>query len=234
MRFSCEIPVHFSDSDATGRMSPVSVMRAMLESSMQHTASVQPDDFSDIWVLYQWDVQFHRFPAPGTRLLATTWTEGFYKFYAYRNFLLEENGDTVDEAHTVWLLLAGDTRKPRRVPENYAGLYGAGLLDRAPAAERKTQTADLQPALELDVRSYEIDSNQHVNNLVYADWVLESVPQEMKTQHALKRLVLTYRKQVVYPERIIISRSGMQDAVISHQLTDTKGELRAAARTEWK
>lgn len=231
-KYTIEIPVHFSDSDATGCMSPVSIMRAMIESSMRHSESVRTEDFRDIWVLYQWDVEFSYFPKPGTRLTATTWTTGFYKFYAYRNFLLKEGERVVAQAKTTWLLLAEQSKRPMRVPPSFARLYGSDLLPVQPADEKEVLPFEGTRNLEITVRSYEIDPNQHVNNLVYADWVLEAVPLSFRNNHALQRLVLTYRKQVLYPEEVRSVASNEQE-VIHHRIEDAHHEIRAWARTYW-
>ncbi len=231
--FSIEIPVHFSDSDRTGHMSPVSVMRAMIESSMRHSESVRPSDFHDVWVLYQWDVDFHYFPKPGTRLVATTWTTGFYKFYAYRHFRLEEADKCVAEAKTTWLLLSGDTGRPRRVPPLFAEQYGSDLLEGQPRDAKEVLPFVAHSNLEIRVRKYEMDVNQHVNNLVYADWILEAVPEPFRNEHQLEKLILTYRKQVVYPETMN-SQISEPDLSINHRIVDGNQEVRTWGRTRWR
>lgn len=231
--FTMQIPVHFSDSDASGRMSPTSVMRAMIESSMRHSDSVEQADFPGFWVLYQWDVDFHSFPKPGTTLQATTWTTGFYKFYAYRQFLLEENGQTVAEARTSGLLLSHSDQRPLRVPEAFAARYGSELLTKQLKTEKEPESFLPVHKEDIRVRSYHIDANQHVNNLVYADWVLEAIPPVFRSAHALKKMVLTYRKQIFYPDTVqtVATQEG---AEIAHRIVDSKGETRAWARTRWE
>lgn len=231
-KFTMEIPVHFSDSDSTGHMSPVSVMRAMIESSMRHSDSVRTEDFRHIWVLYQWDVDFHSFPLPGRVLRAETWTTGFYKFYAYRNFALYDGDKPVAEAKTTWLLLSGDSKRPIRVPPVFADQYGSGILSEPVPDEKEAAEFEEVHRETIRVRSYDIDGNQHVNNLVYANWILETVPVSYRGAHTLKKLILTYRRQIFYPESVL-ALSTREDHVIHHRIMDEEDEVRAWARTEW-
>lgn len=234
MSFQISIPVHFSDSDKTGRMSAKSVLRAMLESSMRHTDQIENKaDDKDVWVLFRWEVEFFDFPLPGNQLTAETYTTGFHKFYAYREFVLSLGDETIAQAKSTWLLLDGQTLRPKRVSEEVAKQYGRSPSHFAFDEFSEMNDAGIPPSDEFSVRSFHIDGNGHVNNLVYVDWVIEAVPYEFRESHRLKSLSLTYRKQVFYPERIVARSMIQPEGVWTILREKENNDLRAWAVTTW-
>lgn len=236
MKFQITIPVHFSDSDKSGHMSAKSILKAMLESSMRHSDQVNKSIGTvGVWVLYRWQAEFFRFPMPGTTLNATTYTTGFEKFYAYRDFLLYEGESRVARATTTWLLLDPKTFRPMRVPKDMADAYSPEPAQFVlPVYERADTPEDAQEVT-LPVRTYDIDGNDHVNNLVYVDWVLESIPIEFRDAHSLRELQLTYRKQVLFPETVVSRCADSGGGIYSHEiLEESSQELRAWAITKWE
>ena len=224
--------VDFADSDQTGFMSAKALMRAMVETSIRHSNEVGGvEDDKEAWVLLKWEVEFLAFPRPGDRLTVRTYTTGFNKFYAYREFLVTGTNE-VARAKTTWLLLGANGR-PRRISDALAARFEAepSAFDFPRLDGDENAKADRE--IEFPVRTFHIDGNGHVNNLVYVDWLLEPVPDEMRAKR-LRYLTLTYRKQVVHPE-IVLSGIRMDGMRISHTITEkTSGEKRAWAVTVWE
>lgn len=236
MEFQIKIPAHFSDSDKSGRMSAKSILRAMLESSMRHSDSVDKSIGPvGVWVLYRWQAEFFRYPMPGTTLTATTYTTGFEKFYAYRDFILMDGENQVARATTTWLLLNPKTFRPMRVPKELADAYGPQPAQFVLPVYDQAEQTETVLEVTLPVRSYDIDGNDHVNNLVYVDWVLEAIPIEFRDAHRLKELQLTYRKQVLFPETVVSRCADSGGGIYSHEiLEESSRELRAWAITKWE
>ncbi|KAL6500002.1 hypothetical protein OROGR_027912 [Orobanche gracilis] len=51
-------------------------------------------------------------------------------------------------------------------------------------------------------RRADLDMNQHVNNVAYIGWVLESMPQEIIDSHELETITLDYRRECQQDDRV--------------------------------
>ncbi|KAL6555643.1 hypothetical protein OROHE_007315 [Orobanche hederae] len=51
-------------------------------------------------------------------------------------------------------------------------------------------------------RRADLDMNQHVNNVAYIGWVLESMPQEIIESHELETITLDYRRECQQDDRV--------------------------------
>ncbi|KAG1363466.1 putative Oleoyl-acyl carrier protein thioesterase, chloroplastic [Cocos nucifera] len=61
-------------------------------------------------------------------------------------------------------------------------------------------------------RRADLDMNQHVNNVAYIGWVLESMPQEIIDTHELHTITLDYRRECQHDD--------MVDSLTSPELAD--------------
>lgn len=235
MKFQMNIPVHFSDSDASGKMSAKSIMRAMLESSMTQSNAIEKEmESKDFWVLFRWQVEFFHSPRPGDVLRATTYTIGFHKFYAFREFQLHLGEQLVARAKTTWLLLNEKTGRPMRVSDELANRYGVTPSEFEIPELEEVSDEECEYTTILPARTYDIDGNGHVNNLVYVDWALEAIPYAYRETRTLRKLMLTYRKQVLYPELMIARATIQEDQAWVTLREKDANEMRAWAATVWE
>ena len=91
--------------------------------------------------------------------------------------------------------------------------------------------------LPFPVRRSDQDSNQHVNNTVYADWALETVPDEVAAGH-LSSLEVSFRAEALYGDSILsrcIATPAANGTECLHQIVNSRdGRELARLRTRWK
>ncbi|KAA8550605.1 hypothetical protein F0562_002289 [Nyssa sinensis] len=77
--------------------------------------------------------------------------------------------------------------------------------------------------LNLQPRRADLDMNQHVNNVTYIGWVLESIPQEIIDTHELQTITLDYRRECQHDD-VVDSLANLEpfedDAVLELQGTN--------------
>ena len=82
-----------------------------------------------------------------------------------------------------------------------------------------------------------IDDNEHVNNVVYVDWALETLPPDLIGKLQPASVEISYRAESYYGDRII-SRSQFveENPLLSlHQLvSENTGKEVARLRVEWQ
>lgn len=57
----------------------------------------------------------------------------------------------------------------------------------------------------------EIDFNKHVNNVVYAEWALETIPDEVASAGRLKELEIAYRAEALYGDTVVARSAAIPD-----------------------
>jgi acyl-CoA thioester hydrolase len=129
------------------------------------------------WVVRQISVEYLRPAVAGDVLDITTWISGWRGVRARREYEMrrQADGEPIARASAEWVYLDRETGRPRRIPKEMAASIGT-------AGETVVKPSRL-PAQGLDagsfrwrhqVKRYEIDAMQHVNNAVYLNWVEEA------------------------------------------------------------
>jgi acyl-ACP thioesterase len=129
------------------------------------------------WVLARLHVKVSHVPPTGQTVHIVTWPSGRHRLFAVREFRLsDEAGDEVLRATSAWALMNMETRRPSRLdphlpvftshPERMVADDFLAL----PLPQRTDYAAIFQAV------AADIDINNHVNNLVYMDWTLRSLP----------------------------------------------------------
>lgn len=71
-----------------------------------------------VWVLCFWQIVVERYPVLGERVTIGTQPYDLKGFLGYRNFaMLDEKGNYIAKANTLWSLLDTETGRPAAVPE---------------------------------------------------------------------------------------------------------------------
>lgn len=131
-----------------------------------------------IWVLFRQKVVMERWPAWGETVQVRTWVRPTKSSIALRDFEVLTGGEVVGVATTSWLLVDAETRRPSR--RSVADLSVEFRADRALDLEapKLALRADLALRHERDVRRGDLDLNRHVNNVRYAQWALDALPDD--------------------------------------------------------
>lgn len=189
------------------------------------------------WVLSELSVSvLSPLPTLYDSLEVKTWPTGFDRYFAYRDFeIMANDSNLVATATTKWMLVNVESRKPSPVP--------AWMKERLPLDTIKgTKTARYNlktPAAEklFQVRYSDLDINLHVNNVKMIEWILESVPEFLESNHVLQRIDLTFRAEARYKENISLQSCSINDrqSIYHHQLLiPQRNQIITTARTHWK
>ena len=88
-----------------------------------------------------------------------------------------------------------------------------------------------------NVRRNDMDMNGHVNNVVYVQWLLESVPPETWEKHVLSEIILEYRSECNFGDSVTATCCEIEEAndtyVLLHKLARGEGEI-VRAKTVWR
>lgn len=183
--FSQTYPIYGFLLNRQGRLGLYFLLNLLQETSMAHSLALghgqakTTEERNAFWVLTRQKLVMSRWPAWSEHLKIQTWVRPADGAFAVRDFELFVGEDKIGEATTSYLLLDGTTRKPKT--------KGADFLDFAArkeghlkleAVKIPVQHQNVQTLARFEVRNSDIDTNNHVNNTRYAQWILDAIPIE--------------------------------------------------------
>uniref|UniRef100_A0A0R0J2I4 Acyl-[acyl-carrier-protein] hydrolase n=1 Tax=Glycine max TaxID=3847 RepID=A0A0R0J2I4_SOYBN len=170
-----------------------------------------------IWVTARMHIEIYKYPAWSDVVEIETWCQGEGRVGTRRDFILKDYASdaVIGRATSKWVMMNQDTRRLQKVSDDVKEEYLV-FCPREPRLLVKPLTRYQQfqrqiainlkkiPKLEdpaqysrtgLVPRRADLDMNQHVNNVTYIGWVLESMPQEIIDSHELQSITLDYRRE---------------------------------------
>jgi acyl-ACP thioesterase len=231
--------------DWQGWASPAALLNFFQDAASDHAAklafSVQDLLARGLrWVLSRYHVKFFNYPRWKEEIEVQTWPSGREGLFAFRDFEAKDCSDQtiLAAATSSWMVLNLETKRPVRA--DY-------LLKDISFISRRVFEADFEtlPALEIpewtlsfEVSRGSLDFNQHVNHVVYIEWALESVPDEIYQDFCLAELEVNYRGEAFKGQRVQSRSQRLQEGtnpVFLHQIIlESEGSELTRLRTSWK
>lgn len=161
-----------------------------------------------IWVTARMHIEIYKYPAWSDVVEIETWCQSEGRIGIRRDWILKDyaSGEVIGRATSKWLMMNQDTRRLQKVENNVRDevLVHCPKTPRLAFPEENNGSLKKISKLEdpadysrlgLVPRRADLDMNQHVNNVTYIGWVLESIPQEVIDTHELQTLTLDYRRE---------------------------------------
>ncbi|MBQ7839402.1 MAG: acyl-[Lachnospiraceae bacterium] len=198
--------VRYSETDEKGLLSIAGIV-----DYFQDTSTFQSEDLGlgveflkkqDLaWVMSAWQIVIHSCPGLGERITVGTFPYDFKGFMGMRNFfLMDEKGNRIVEANSVWTLLNIKKGLPVRATQEMLDNYV--LEEKLPMeyAPRKITVPDGGEKQDgFEVGRQHLDSNHHVNNGQYIHMAMEYLPENF----VVGQLRAEYKKQAHLHDRIV-------------------------------
>jgi len=245
-KFNKDFEVHYYEINKFREATPVTLLNYLEEAATSHSSFVGYDmdklkSDGIGWVLNRWVLNIERYPYWNESIVVETWPSSFERFYATREFYIKDSsGIVIGKATSLWIFINLEKRKPIRIPENFGEVYGVNFLKAVTEPYREIRIlGEPEVRKEFAVRQLDIDTNDHVNNSKYVEWMLEAIPEKVYNSYMMSSLEIEYKKETRYGEKIIsnckdiIENEAFPEYIHSVQGKDDKGEL-AVARTLWK
>ncbi|XP_022158833.1 palmitoyl-acyl carrier protein thioesterase, chloroplastic-like [Momordica charantia] len=240
------------------------LMNHLQETALNHvkTAGLLGDGFGStpemckknlIWVVTKMQIMVDRYPTWGDAVQVDTWVSASGKNGMRRDWLVYDckTGDTLTRASSIWVMMNKQTRKLSKIPEEVRREIEPYFMNSPPVIEedgRKLSKVDDDTAdnarMGLTPKWSDLDVNQHVNNVKYIGWILESAPPPILESHELSSITLEYRRECG-KDSVIQSLTAVTgtdvgtlatagDVECSHLLRFENGAEIVRGRTEWR
>ena len=206
--FSEKFLINSFDAVPDGRAAPGALLRLMQECASRHAEQLgrgQQALFEQnlMWVLTRLRLRFHSMPCWNDQITIKTWPSAAAGIFFYREFVLEDrNGNLILEADSAWSTVNFEKKRVCRVnifPEledTVAGFVFAERPDKIQLPE------GLEAGPEIQSRYFDLDMNNHVNNVRCVEFMLEYFDQDFLTNKQIIDMRINYLGQIAYGDRL--------------------------------
>lgn len=203
--------VKYSDVDKNNLLTLKSLVAILQESAAFQSveAGYSVNDIPKThaaWIVLDWKVQFFKHPHSYENLSIQTWPRTMDKLYSYRDFeVYDENRTLVAIASSKWILVDTETKKIKKILKEVSDAYG-GVTNKAVFELPWEEKIKVPEALTLNfsytIQRRDIDTNDHVNNLHYIDYALETLDENIYLENQFNNLEVIYKKEIKYKQTI--------------------------------
>ncbi len=191
------------------------------------------------WFLYRLQLEMEDYPRWDDSITIETWPSGGKGVLAYREFLIyNESMDILGRGTSQWMIVDLQKKRPVPIPgevfEMKVEKRGHTLKP-----QREKINLDHQDPLgsptEFRIWRKDLDVNGHVNNVSYINWITESIPEDIYSEHRLNHLDIIYQAECKYGDKVIVKTYPTdQDHDFKHHIYRSQDQKTLAlAQTRW-
>ncbi|KAJ8772393.1 hypothetical protein K2173_027570 [Erythroxylum novogranatense] len=145
-----------------------------------------------IWVVTRIHIQVQSY---------SSWENGMRRDWIIRDYKTQH---MITRATSTWVIMNRETRKLSKIPEEVREELLPFYLNRVAIPIEKNDVEKINKLTDgtaerirsgLAPRWSDMDANQHVNNVKYIGWILESVPMNVLEDYNLTSMTLEYRRE---------------------------------------
>ena len=188
-------------------------------------------DHKRAWFLVSWQIEVDRYPELGEHIKVRTWAYDFKASLGFRNIdVVDDKGCRIVKAASIWSYVDMESMRPAKIDAEVAAAYPMEPAIDMEYAPRKIKLWD--EYIKVDTRrvmSYQIDSNNHMNNEAYIALAQEYV-EEITDIIAVRA---EYKMQYVKDDVIVVkkARDGRYEQIL---LCDEEDRVKCVVQFELK
>lgn len=199
--------VAYPDVDQSFYLSMTGAMRMMQEAACIHSDrlgySFRTVEQTRVhWVLVGWRVRQEGAAKWGQTVHVDTWPRTMARVTSERDFEIKnEREEVLFRATSNWILVSADTGRAARITPELAAAYP---LTERPAFEDELSLPALPEGEEtwnFQVLRRDLDTNHHVNNLVYLDFARQALPEDI-WDRAFREVAVKYSRQLLLGDHV--------------------------------
>lgn len=202
------------------------------------------------WVVSRTKMTVSRYIGWPASFRVQTWAQEPYKFYCPRaTQALDASGNELFCAMSHWAVVDLKTRRP---------LNPQGILARFEPKSAASGSPELGKRVSFNQHEFEtmftyqptihyndMDLNGHVNNIVYLDWMLDSLPFSFRDAYKVSQIDISYLAETYRDDSILVYTGLFREDSLSAQepqlvhcvfrlLADGGKETLSVAKTSWQ
>lgn len=159
-----------------------------------------------IWVVTRIHIQVEKYSSWGDVVEIDTWVDAAGKNGMRRDWVIRDRNTQkiITRATSTWVVMNRETRRLSKIPDEVKNEIQPFYRNRVALDEEDINNEKIEKLnnhtaqrvqSELAPRWSDMDANQHVNNVKYIGWIMESVPIGVLEDYSLTSLTIEYRRE---------------------------------------
>lgn len=206
------------DTDLNGKAKLTSICNFLQEIAGNHVDVIHQgiDDLKAnnmAWVLARLKVKMIHFPIWKDKIEIETWSIGTDGLFGNREFkIFNSKGKTIAIASSSWLVINTINKRPVRLQKivEKIPLHICTPLFKNPLGKLQIRN-ELSPKNDILIHYSDIDINQHVNNVKYIKWIIDSCPLELLENKEIEQLEINFLQETKLEDELKIFQSTTED-----------------------
>jgi acyl-ACP thioesterase len=225
-----------------GVASPTTILTLLEETAAEHCRNIgyslyNLENENIGWVLISGVIDMIRYPKYRENITIRTWLSKYSLVKGYReNVIFDENENIIGKAKGIWAFYDIQKRKPVPIFNEIKMNWG---FNQETSVETNLDLIEQTDAgsfvTEYDIFRSDVDSNNHVNNIRYFHFLLESLPEELVDKYYLKKINAKFFTEAKLGEKIqvyINEKLGNNNFLHTMKSFDDEKTF-AKAHTQW-
>lgn len=173
------------------------------------------------WVLIKREAIIHSHPVKGQTVTIETWPgKTRHGFFPRRFRLLDEEGNLLISCACQWAIM--DIEERTMVTSKEYDLVGIKREGEQKAPASKVVFPELTEMVKRTVQPEEIDSNGHLNNANYLNWIEELIPEDF----TVSELWIEYAREIFAGEEVQIHYVAVDGALFATGIAESEDAFR--------
>lgn len=200
MSYTKTLKIPYMLCDRYKNLSLRNLVNLLADTSLTHSYKLEKDlDMSKFrWIVYSWDIEIIDPIKAFDEIEVTTLIVDIHKFYTHRNVYIKRDGEIVAKAYGLFLLVDIERMRPVKISKELIKAYENDPL--IYEKQHLTYKSDFDKFKNIEIRYTDIDSNFHVNNTVYFDYLSDLCSISIKD---IKFINIVYKNEIRNKKMII-------------------------------
>jgi acyl-CoA thioesterase FadM len=182
--FKTTLTVRSYETTTAGMVAPATLLRylehiATLDSSARGFSHAWYETHGSAWVVRDMRLLLWTAPALADDIHLATWLSSYRRVQATREYCVwrEPQRHLIARAQGRWAYVDRERGLPARIPDDLIERFGVAghAMPLRPMNAPMSAPEDMGSQITLLARAYEADTQRHVNNTIYLDWLGEAL-----------------------------------------------------------
>jgi len=203
--FEQSIHIGYSDLNAMGQLKMASILNFLQDIASEHASVLGLSGFDLAreglaWVIARYHISIDANPAWKDDLTAATQRHAWKNLYELRELTIcNTHQEPIIRAKSAWVMVKRKNSRPVRLSRFMPAQMTAGnAADSSAFFKELKQPGTVDFELPFKIRMHDLDLNQHVNNAIYVEWAVETVPESILSRFRPQTIDVTFHKESFY------------------------------------
>lgn len=221
--------IRFNEINENNELSDKGLLTILSEAAGVHSEEVgyglnTVEETNCTWMLLYWKVKIFKRERWNTEITVKTWPREFSKISSWRDFeVYGKEGEKIAIASTEWVLIDAKKGRIGKITDEMADDYG--IVESKAFNENLTgklqELENMEKVYEYTAERRDIDTNHHVNNIVYLEYAYNALPEDISLDFS--DIEIYYKKQIKKGETVSIFHGKEENShVVSIKSLDEK------------